>query len=165
MGKKQNADGSAGEMRVTSDFRALNAVKENLVYPTEEVKTIVRWLATKQVHSVADLRDGYYNVNLRKKDRLLTAVRTVLGLFEYAGMVQGLKGTCAFFQKTVYEVYAGLRFIGENEVKNVCAVMAAYLVDIAVGSDSEAEHLIDLEAVLERTRGAGLKLVLPPGPF
>jgi hypothetical protein len=69
VGKKRNADGSAGGMRVTSDFRALNAVTENLANQTEDVKTIVRWLATKQIYSVADLRDGYYNVNLRKKDR------------------------------------------------------------------------------------------------
>jgi hypothetical protein len=45
-------------------------------------------------------------------------------------------------------------------VKDVCAVLAAYLDDLAVGSDSVAEHLVDLEAVLERTRGAGLKLKL-----
>jgi hypothetical protein len=57
----------------------------------------VRWLATKQVYSVADLRDGYYNVNLRKKDRHLTAVRMVLGLFEYAVMAQGSKGCLCFF--------------------------------------------------------------------
>jgi hypothetical protein len=101
VGKKWNADGSAGGMRVTSDFRALNAVTENLAYPTEDVKTIVGWLATKQVYSVPDLRDGYYNVNMRKKDRHLTAVRKVLGLFEYAVMAQGLKGACAFFQKIV----------------------------------------------------------------
>jgi hypothetical protein len=36
-------------MRVTSDFQALNAVTENLAYPTEDVKNIVRWLAMKQV--------------------------------------------------------------------------------------------------------------------
>jgi citrate lyase synthetase len=58
----------------------------------------------------------------------------------------------------VNEVYVGLRFTGDNEVENVCAVMAAYLDDLAVGSDSVAKHLVDLEAVLERTRGAGLKL-------
>jgi hypothetical protein len=63
-GGKRNADGSAGGMRVTSDFPALNAVTENLAYPTEDVKTIVRWMATKQVYSVADLRDGYYNANI-----------------------------------------------------------------------------------------------------
>jgi hypothetical protein len=72
-------------------------------------------------------------VNLRTKDRHLTAVRTVLGLFEYAVMAQGLKGACAFFQKMVNEVFVGLRFTGENEVENVCAVMAAYLDDFAVG--------------------------------
>jgi hypothetical protein len=58
------------------------------------------------------------------------------------------------------EVYVGLRFTSENEVENVCAVMATYLDDLAVGSDSAAEHLVDMEAVLERTRGAGLKLKL-----
>jgi Reverse transcriptase (RNA-dependent DNA polymerase) len=75
-------------------------------------------------------------------------------------MAQGLKGACAYFQKMVNEVYVGLRFTGENEVENVCAVMAAYLDDLAVGSDSAAEHLVDLEAILKRTRGAGLKLKL-----
>jgi Reverse transcriptase (RNA-dependent DNA polymerase) len=60
----------------------------------------------------------------------------------------------------VNEVYVGLRFTGENEVENVCAVMAAYLDDLAVRSDSAAKHLVDLEAVLKRTRGAGLKLKL-----
>jgi hypothetical protein len=49
VGKKRNADGSAGGMRVTSDFQALNAVTENLAYPTEDVKNIVWWLAMKQV--------------------------------------------------------------------------------------------------------------------
>jgi Reverse transcriptase (RNA-dependent DNA polymerase) len=75
-------------------------------------------------------------------------------------MAQGLKGACAFFQKMVNEVYVGLRFTGENEVENVCAVMAAYSDDLAVGSDSAAEHLVDLEAVLKGTRGAELKLNL-----
>jgi hypothetical protein len=52
----------------------------------EDVKTIVRWLATKQVYSDADLRDGYYNVNVRKKYRHLTEVITVLILFELTVM-------------------------------------------------------------------------------
>jgi hypothetical protein len=39
-------------------------------------------------------------------------------------------------------------------------MMTAYLDDLAVGSDSAAEHLVDLEAVLEKTRGGGLKLKL-----
>jgi hypothetical protein len=59
VGKKRNADGSAGGMRGTSEFRALNVVTENLAYLTEDVKNIVRWIETKQVYSVADLKDGY----------------------------------------------------------------------------------------------------------
>jgi hypothetical protein len=60
----------------------------------------------------------------------------------------------------VNEVYVGLRCTGDNEVENVCAVMAAYLNNLSVGSDSAAEHLVDLGAVLKRTRSAGLKLKL-----
>jgi hypothetical protein len=112
VGVKRNADGSFGGMRVTSDFRVIHAVTENLAYSTKDVKTIVRWLATKRVYSVADLRDGYYNVNLRKKDRPLTAVRTVLDLFDYAVTKQGLKGACAFFQKTVNKVYMAFAVYG-----------------------------------------------------
>jgi hypothetical protein len=70
-------------------------------------------------------------------------------------MAQGLKGACVFFQKMVNEMYVGLRFTGENEFENVCSVTAAYLDDLAVGSDPTAEHL---EAALERTRSARLKL-------
>jgi hypothetical protein len=99
VGKMRNADGSAKGMQETSDFRALNAVTENLAYPTEDVEAIVRWLGTKKFYSVTDLLDGYYNVNLRKKDRHLTAARTVLGLFEYAIMAQGLKNVCTFSRK------------------------------------------------------------------
>jgi hypothetical protein len=98
-GGNEKADGSAGEMRVTSDFHALNAVTKNLAHPTEDVKTIVRWLATKKFYSVADLPDGYYNVNMRKKYRHLTAVRTVLGLFEYAVMPQVKRVLVLFSRK------------------------------------------------------------------
>jgi hypothetical protein len=34
------------------------------------------------------------------------------------------------------------------------------LEDLSVGLDPAEEHLVDLEAVLERTRGAGLKIKL-----
>jgi hypothetical protein len=73
---------------------------------------------------------------------------------------KGLKGACAFFQKMMNEMYLGLRLTGENEAENVCAVMSEYLDDLAVGLNSAAEHMADLEAVLKMTRGAGLKLKL-----
>jgi hypothetical protein len=41
VGKERTADGSAGRMRVTSNFRALNAATENFAYPTEGVQNIV----------------------------------------------------------------------------------------------------------------------------
>lgn len=112
--KRKLLKGSSVEFRFTSDFRALNSVTKNNAYPTEDVKSVVRWLATNRVYSVADLKDGHWNYNLRESDRYLTAVRTVLGLFEYAMMAQGLKGASALFQKMVNEVYMGLRLTGQE---------------------------------------------------
>jgi hypothetical protein len=52
-GKKRNVNGSAGGMRVTSDFRALNAVTENIAYLTKDVKTIVGgWQQSKSTLSL-----------------------------------------------------------------------------------------------------------------
>jgi hypothetical protein len=48
--------------------------------------------------------------------------------------------------------------IYEADLEDFSAVMAAYLDDLAMGSDSVAEHPVDLEAV-QRTRGAELKLL------
>lgn len=158
--KKTNADGSAGGMRVTSDFRVLNSMTKDISYPTEDVKRIVRWLATKRVYSVVDLRDGYFNIKLREQDCHLTSIRTVLGQFQYAVMAQGLKGACAYFQSVVNKVYDGLRLADGMEVSNVCAIMAAYLDDLGIGSETAADHLRDLRQVFERTRAAGLRFKL-----
>jgi hypothetical protein len=53
VGKKRNTDSSAGGMRVTSDFRALNAVTENLACPTEDVKLLYGgWQRSKSTRSL-----------------------------------------------------------------------------------------------------------------
>jgi hypothetical protein len=60
----------------------------------------------------------------------------------------------------VNTVYGSLRFTGLNEVDRVCAVMAAYLDDLAVGYDAVGQHLTDLRAVFDRTRAAGFRMKL-----
>lgn len=89
--KKNLLNGASGGTRMTSNFRALNSVTRDMAYPIEDLKSIVRWLATKKVFSVADLRSGYFNCRLRKNDQHLTVVRTVLGLYEYSIMAMSLK--------------------------------------------------------------------------
>lgn len=48
--KNKLLDGTSGGLRMASDFHALNSVPVDMAYPTEDVKTTVRWLATKRVY-------------------------------------------------------------------------------------------------------------------
>jgi uncharacterized glyoxalase superfamily protein PhnB len=60
----------------------------------------------------------------------------------------------------VNTVYGSLRFTGLNEVDRVCAVMVAYLDDLAVRSDTVDQHLTDWHAVFDRTLAAGFRMKL-----
>jgi hypothetical protein len=55
--KKKYPDGSSAGLRVTADMRAVNNVSVGDAFPTEDVKDIVSWMATKRWYSVLDLRE------------------------------------------------------------------------------------------------------------
>jgi hypothetical protein len=153
--KKKLPDGTSGGLRVTADMRAGNSVTVGDAFPTEDIGMILDWLAKKRWFSVADVKDGYWNVRLAEGSRYLTAVKTVVGLVQYTRMTMGLKNAGGFLQRLVNNVYAGLK--GRS--------MQAYLDDIAVGSDTPAQHIADVRDMLERTKDARLRLKLAKSSF
>jgi hypothetical protein len=153
--KKALPDGTSGGLRVTADMRAVNSVTAGDAFPGEDIQTIVNWLAGKKWFSVADLRDGYWNVELAKESRPYTAVKTLIGPVQYTRMTMGLKNASAFFQRLVNNVYDGLK--GEK--------LQAYLDDLAVGSDTQKQHVEDVREALERTRQVNLRLKLAKCAF
>jgi hypothetical protein len=60
-------------------------------FPTEDVKELAAWMATKKFYSVMDVRDGYWNIWIKPSGRHFTAVRTVMGLVQYVMTTMGLK--------------------------------------------------------------------------
>jgi hypothetical protein len=111
-------------------------------------------LARKRWYSVADLKDRYWNVQLAEESRNLTAVKTVVKLVQYTRMTMGLKNAGCFFQRLVNNVYIGLKG----------TIMHAYLDDLAVGSDTPKQHVVDVRRVL-LTRDANLRLKLTKCTF
>jgi Reverse transcriptase (RNA-dependent DNA polymerase) len=153
--KKALPDGTPGGLRVTADMRAVNAVTVGDAFITEDIGAVLEWLAKKRWYSVADLKDGYWNVRLAEESRYLTAVKTVVGLVQYTRMTIGLKNTGCFFQRLVNNVYVGLKG----------TIMQAYLDDLAVGSNTPRQHVVDVRRVLERTRDANLRFKLAKCTF
>jgi Reverse transcriptase (RNA-dependent DNA polymerase) len=74
----------------------------------------------------------------------------VVGLVQDTRMTMGLKDAGCLFQRLVNNVYVGLKG----------AIMKAYLDNLAVGSDTPKQHVVDVNRVLERTRNAKLRLKL-----
>jgi hypothetical protein len=95
--KKALPDGTPGGLRVTADMRAVNSVTVGDAFPTDDIGAVLEWLAKKRWYSVADLKDGYWNVRLAEEPRYLTAVKTVMGLVQHTRITMGLKNAGCFF--------------------------------------------------------------------
>ncbi|XP_046399957.1 uncharacterized protein LOC124166472 [Ischnura elegans] len=144
--KKDN--GSGGKLRFCTDFRGLNSVTVRDVYPLPNIQDTLDSLGGAKYFSTLDLASGYWQIELDPKDREKSAFSTPGGHYEYTRMAFGLANAPSTFQRLMDTVLAGLK--GER-----CMV---YLDDIIVFGCTIEEHLERLTEVLERLRGAGLKV-------
>ncbi|CAM5117885.1 unnamed protein product [Natator depressus] len=126
------------------DYRKLNAVTHPDNYPMPRTDELLEKLGWAQFISTLDLTKGYWQVPLDESAKERSASPHV-GLYEFNVLPFGLWNAPATFQRLVDGLLAGL---GEYAV--------AYLNDVAIFSDSWAEHLEHLQRVFERTREAGL---------
>ncbi|CAM4593613.1 unnamed protein product, partial [Lepidochelys kempii] len=134
-----------GEIRFCVDYRKLNAVTRPDNYPMPRTDELLEKLGRAQFISTLDLTKGYWQVPLDESAKERSAFITHLGLYEFNVLPFGLRNAPATFQRLVDGLLAGL---GEYAV--------AYLDDVAIFSDSWADHLEHLQKVLERIREAGL---------
>jgi Reverse transcriptase (RNA-dependent DNA polymerase) len=94
----------------------------------------LEWLAKKRWYSVADLKNGHWNVRLAEESRYLTTMKTVVGLMQYTRMTMGLKNAGFFFQRLENNVYVGLKG----------TIMQVYLDDLEVRSDTPKQQVVDI---------------------
>ena len=95
-----------------------------------------------------DLRSGYHAIPIREEDRDKTAFITRRGCFRYKVLPFGLTTAPSVFQRLMDLVLCGLTYV-------TCSV---YLDEIIVYSRDFDTHVQRLQEVLEKLRGANLKL-------
>ena len=103
-----------------------------------------------KIFSIMDLECGYWQIPIKKEDRVKTAFITADGVFQFICMPFGLCTAPSTFQRTMDLVLGGLRW-------SVCLV---YLDDIIVYARNTEEHRQRLVMVLSALRKANLKLKL-----
>ncbi|CAM4531554.1 unnamed protein product [Lepidochelys kempii] len=134
-----------GEIRFCVDYRKLNAVTRPDNYPMPRTDELLEKLGWAQFISTLDLTKGYWQVPLDESAKERSAFTTQVGLYEFNVLPFGLRNAPATFQRLVDGLLAGLE-----------EYAATYLDDVAIFSDSWAEHLEHLQKVFERIREAGL---------
>jgi transposase InsO family protein len=141
--KKKN-----GEWRFCVDYRKLNAVTVNDVYPLPRIEDSLSKLEGSKFFSIMDLQAGYHQIPVRPEDRPKTAFITADGLWQFRMMPFGLRTAGQTFQRAVDTIFGRLKWWA----------CLAYLDDTIVHAPSVSEHLIRLELSLTCVRQAKFKL-------
>src|SRR6266498_4135060 len=99
---------------------------------------------------VIDLASAYWQIQLRKKDRLNTAFLTRNGQYQFKVIPFGLNNASVTFQRLMNKVLR--QYIGK--------FVQVYLDDMIIYSNNLSEHKKHIKVMLKKIREANLKLKL-----
>ncbi|KAL0150390.1 hypothetical protein M9458_054207 [Cirrhinus mrigala] len=129
-----------GGLRPCIDYRPLNEVTIKYRYPLPLVPPALEQLRSAKYYTKLDLRSAYNLIRIREGDEWKTAFSTTSGHYEYLVMPFGLANSPSYFQAFVNEVF--------RDMLNRYVIV--YIDDILIFSNSLAEHVQHVRAVLQR---------------
>ena len=149
--KKKGDD--AGD-RFCIDYRGLNAVTEDVVYPMPLIDDLLAILHDKPFISSLDLRSGFWSLPLTEDAKDKTTFSCHVGSFRFLVTPFGLKGAPNNFMKLIDLV-----------LKDLKGFSSAYIDDILIYSPTLESHLEHLKQVFGRLRQHNLKAKLKKCTF
>lgn len=145
--KKEDQNGNK-KWRLVIDYRQVNKVIEDDKFPLPNITEILDSLSGAVYFSHLDLSQGYYQLELEKNSRKITAFTTPAGQFQMTRLPMGLKISPSAFSRMMTVAMSGLNFTN-------CFI---YLDDLIVFGRNLGEHSYNLKLVLNKLREVNLKL-------
>ncbi|XP_042437104.1 uncharacterized protein LOC122023077 [Zingiber officinale] len=131
-----------GSLRLSIDYRQLNAVTIKNKYPLPRIEDLFDQLKNTCVYSKIVLRSSYHQLRVGDADIPKTAFRTHFGHYEFLVMPFGLTNAPAVFMDLMNRVF--LEYLDQFVI--------VFIDDILIYSRSEEEHRRHLRIVLETLR-------------
>lgn len=145
--KKVDENGNK-KWRVVIDYRLLNKNIKDDKFPLPSITDILDSLSGAVYFSHLDLAQGYYQIELEKESRPITAFTTDRGQYQMKRLPMGLKISPSAFSRAMTVAMSGLNY-------ESCFI---YLDDLIVFGRTLLKHNQNLTKVFERLRNVNLKL-------
>ncbi|UYV71003.1 hypothetical protein LAZ67_8001384 [Cordylochernes scorpioides] len=98
-----------GKYRFCVDYRKLNEVTVNEVYPIPRIDDVMDTLQGSKYFSAIDLKSGYWQVEIEERDKEKTAFTTAHGLYEFNVMPFSLFNAPDIFERSMDNALGNLR--------------------------------------------------------
>lgn len=131
-----------GKIRICTNLIAVNEITEKEEYPTPIMNDLIEKVQGSDWFTVIDLKDGYFQVEIRECDKYKTAFKFDNLLYEWNRMPMGFKNAPSIFQKMMDKL------LGDLSGKGV----EVYLDDIVIHTKTRKEHEGLLREVFNRLR-------------
>ena len=139
---------AAGQYRLVTDFRKVNAVTQKVVYPLPRIDDALHRLQNPKFFTSLDLVKGFWQVPVAEEDRHIYAFSTGTQHVQYNVMPMGAKNSTPTLQALMGLLMKGL------PVEHVIC----FLDDILVASETMEDHIKHLDQVLTALGRANLKV-------
>jgi transposase InsO family protein len=134
--------------RPCGDYRALNEASVKDCYSLPLINEMHDRIQGAKIFTKLDLRSAFYLIRIKEGEEWKTAIRTRYGLYEYLVMPFGLTNAPATLQRLMNSIL--------HEYLDIFCMV--YLDDILIYSSNPREHSSHVAKVLEKLKGAGLRL-------
>ena len=140
------------KLRFCMDYRKVNEVTSPDRNPLANQAELLDSLQGMTYFSALDLASGYYQLEMNKESRPVTAFQTPYGLMQWRVMPMGLSTAPAIFQQAMNSI------LREHIRNGICLV---YLDDIIIMSRNLTDHEKHLDSVLSTLHSHNLFCQLP----